>query len=394
MFLYWPVVLVGVTLLIMCLPFPIVYHRSRKWWVYSNWRLLLAGLYPVEFRDFFMGDIYCSLTYAMGNIELFFCLYAQQWSDPPRCNSIHSRLLGFFASLPAVWRAFQCIRRYYDSRNWFPHLANLGKYTFSILYYMSLSLYRIDTTDSLRALFFFFATTNAIYCSIWDIAMDWSLGNPYAPNRFLRDTLGYRSVWVYYAAMVLDPILRFSWIFYAIFGQETQHSTLVSFLIALAEVLRRGMWAIFRVENEHCTNVRRFRASRDVPLPYSIESSPRESQELQRPAEGQFTTGADLEQGSHTATSSLRLRRSRTDPPTTPMARGIHRVGTLINEAHAQDFERRNRAGIVGDNPEHISTNERDYSSDEDDENDNPRVDDADTEDMMQANAMVDRARG
>lgn len=30
----------------------------------NQWRLLLAGLYPVEFRDFFLGDIYCSLTYA------------------------------------------------------------------------------------------------------------------------------------------------------------------------------------------------------------------------------------------------------------------------------------------------------------------------------------------
>lgn len=27
--------------------------------------MILAGLLPVEFRDFFLGDIYCSLTYAM-----------------------------------------------------------------------------------------------------------------------------------------------------------------------------------------------------------------------------------------------------------------------------------------------------------------------------------------
>lgn len=31
-----------------------------------QWRLLLSGLYPVEFRDFFMGDMYCSQAYAMG----------------------------------------------------------------------------------------------------------------------------------------------------------------------------------------------------------------------------------------------------------------------------------------------------------------------------------------
>lgn len=83
MFLYWPVVLVGVSIIIMFFPGPILYHRSREWWAYSNvskmaligllyrlkpskFRLLLAGLYPVEFRDFFLGDMYCSLTYAMG----------------------------------------------------------------------------------------------------------------------------------------------------------------------------------------------------------------------------------------------------------------------------------------------------------------------------------------
>ena len=82
MFLYWPVILVGLTLIVMFLPAPILYHRSREWWAYSNvstseserktllnssqFRLLLAGVYPVEFRDFFLGDMYCSQTYSMG----------------------------------------------------------------------------------------------------------------------------------------------------------------------------------------------------------------------------------------------------------------------------------------------------------------------------------------
>lgn len=37
-----------------------------------QWRLLLAGLYPVEFRDFFLGDMYCSQTYAMGVSRAFY----------------------------------------------------------------------------------------------------------------------------------------------------------------------------------------------------------------------------------------------------------------------------------------------------------------------------------
>ena len=403
MFLYWPVVLIGITLLIMCLPLPILYPNARKWWGYSNWRLLLAGLYPVEFRDFFLGDMYCSETYAMGNVELFFCLYAQNWSDPPQCNSSHSRLLGFFSALPAVWRALQCIRRYYDSRNWFPHLANCAKYTCNILYYMALSLYRIDKNSDLRALFIFFATINAAYCSFWDVAMDWSLGNPYARHPFLRDNLAYRRIWMYYVAMVLDPILRFQWIFYAIYAHDVQHSTLVSFFVGLAEVFRRGMWMLFRVENEHCNNVGRFRASRDIPLPYSLPESPKESQETPRPSdEHQLApspatgTGADVEASPQTQGSSLRLRKSRT-PVTTPVERAMRRAGTIIGMAHAQDYEKKKRAGVVGESPHMDGARDDDDDSDDDDDDDGEASDGQmssnEEEDVMQVQKVLSRAR-
>ena len=130
----------------------------------------------------------------MQNLELFACLYARSWSNPAACTSARSRLLGFLTALPGIIRALQCLRRYHDTRNTFPHLANGGKYLCTILYSMTLSLYRIDSSQSFRALFFFCATINSIYCGkyflqardgtvkltclftlvIWDIAMDWS----------------------------------------------------------------------------------------------------------------------------------------------------------------------------------------------------------------------------
>ena len=386
MFLYWPILLIVLTLIILLFPARILYHRSRQWWAYSNFRLLLAGIYPVEFRDFFLGDMYCSETYAMGNIELFFCLYARSWSVPTQCNSTHSRLLGFFSCLPGIWRALQCLRRYYDTRNTFPHLVNCGKYTFTILTYMTLSLYRIDETFSLRALFIFCATVNSIYCSIWDIAMDWSLGNPYSEHPYLRDVLGYKRAWVYYASMVIDPILRFNWIFYALFGKELQHSALLSFFVSFSEVCRRGIWTLFRVENEHCTNVGRFRASRDVPLPYELPSPVREerlhnvpegAQSQASPTQTRWgapysATGADLESASTYPTSGS-LRRRQTMDAGTPMQRGIARVGTIMNEAHVQDFERKRRPGLerMGDSKySKSSALQEEHSSDESEEGD------------------------
>ncbi|CAI7666329.1 unnamed protein product [Penicillium bialowiezense] len=393
MYIYWPVVLIGLTVLIIFLPARVLHHRSRKWFAFSNWRLLLAGIYPVEFRDFFLGDMYCSQTYAMGNIELFFCLYASHWGYPPKCNSSHSRLLGFFQCLPSVWRAFQCIRRYLDTRNAFPHLLNLGKYIFGVLYYATLSMYRIDLYTRFQAAFITFALLNAVYTSVWDLIMDWSLGNPYAKTPMLREVLAFRRVWVYYAAMVLDVVVRFNWIFYAIFITNIQQSALLSFMIALSEVCRRGVWSIFRVENEHCTNVLLFRASRDVPLPYEIPAAPapldgspedvqlqEQQQQQQQQASTPFMSPGDIEQATPSG-ASLRARHRRPSV-------GIGRVGTMVASAHAQDFERRRlpaylSSGSVGRDMAHAADDssddevgdEGDLSTDEDSANghDRPR---------------------
>ncbi|OJJ72466.1 hypothetical protein ASPBRDRAFT_124651, partial [Aspergillus brasiliensis CBS 101740] len=358
MYIYWPVVLVGLTTIVLFLPVRTLYHRSRKWWAYSNWRLLLAGFYPVEFRDFFLGDMYCSQTYAMGNIELFFCLYAHHWGNPPQCNSSHSRLLGFFTCLPGIWRALQCLRRYADTRNVFPHLLNFGKYTFTILYYVTLSLYRIDKAERFQATFITFALLNAVYCSVWDLIMDWSLGNAYAKRPLLRDVLAFRNAWVYYIAMVIDVVVRFNWIFYAIFTKDMQHSALLSFFVALSEVCRRGVWTIFRVENEHCTNVLLFRASRDVPLPYQVSSPPTQ---VDQQADGvqledQQPQAHDVEHGTP-STPGMSVRN-----------RGLSRVGSLLASAHAQDFQRKKRPGQdPGNQPLRGSGDTPDDSTDDED---------------------------
>ena len=398
MYVYWPIILFGLTLLIMCLPFKVLYYHSRKWWGFSNFRLLFAGIYPVEFRDFFLGDMYTSETYAMSQIEVFFCVYRYNWQNPAQCNSNHSMLLGFFTCLPAVWRFLQCMRRYHDSGDWFPHLANGAKYTGNILYYMSLSLYRLhigtDIAYRYRIVFIVFAIFNALYCSIWDIFMDWSLGNFFSKNVGLRNHLAFRKKWPYYAAIVFDVVLRQQWIFYAIFVEDLQHSSVVSFCVALMEVLRRGVWSLFRVENEHTNNVAKFRASRDIPLPYKIPERANQQVERLEREEGKTprrkktndtpngdaskpgkpredsaaTTGADCDLERQTTASSGSTTRRRMS--NTPALRALQRVGTVIAAAHSQDFQKKRRPEVVGDTPhdDGMLQNDPASSEDEDDE--------------------------
>ncbi|KAI1166305.1 EXS family-domain-containing protein [Nemania serpens] len=381
LWLYYPVILIFVSLLLIFFPAPILWHRSRQWLAYSHFRLFFAGLYPVEFRDFFLGDIYCSLTYATANVELFFCLYARHWENPPMCNSNNSRLLGFFSTLPAIWRALQCVRRYYDTDNVFPHLVNCGKYIMTILSYVTLSLYRIENTHTNLALFITFSTVNGIYTSVWDLFMDFSLLQPDARHPFLRDVLGLKRRWLYYAIMAIDPILRFGWIFYAIFTHDIQHSTITSFLVSLSEVVRRGMWALFRVENEHCSNVAQYKASRDVPLPYDLPSEPlidRSATDdlLEAPNQGRpiieisHVSNQDQRrpEGQPSAYSPAPVeeaglrRRRRSEVPRTKSIRSI------IANAHKQDFEKKRRPVEVDDDQKDESPDELRSEDDEDDD--------------------------
>ncbi|KAJ0117162.1 EXS family protein [Diaporthe amygdali] len=417
MYLYYPVLLVFITV----------------------WRLFFAGLYPVEFRDFFLGDMYCSLTYAMCNIELFFCLYAHYWDNPQQCNSNHSRLLGFFACLPPIWRFLQCIRRYRDTRNIFPHLVNGGKYTASILAGVFLSIYRINNTSKNLGLFIAFSTINGFYTAFWDIFMDFSLVQPHARHRFLRDITALKSRWPYYLIMILDPILRFNWIFYAIFTHDTQHSSIASFLIGFAEVTRRGMWTLLRVENEHCSNVAQYKASRDVPLPYHLDTGinaltsarvssdstagkqPEDDLALDpsaatwaggnenRPPSGK-STGVDVsgsasarpglssaatadvvEEGRTPGEDSLRMRkRQRADTI------GKRSIVRMLADAHKQDFEKKRKpastkggGGSGAGQLDGAVGADEDDDEDDDDDDDLGAIDDG-TDDEDETGSMLD----
>lgn len=348
---FFPPIYLGLAVLILFLPLPILYWRARKWLVIALWRLLCSGLYPVEFRDFFLGDIFCSLNYSLSNASMFFCLYATQWAysypfnpvSGSKCSSSHSRVLGFLNTLPGIWRFLQCWRRYGDTRQWFPHLANAGKYSCLILYYVFLSLARINRANQTwKILTFFFAALNAVYSSIWDIFMDFSLGQFGAKHPGLRTELSYHKSWPYYAVMVIDPIMRMNWVLYAAYWNQVEQSAKISFIVALIEVVRRFLWVFFRVENEHATNVVRFRASRDLELPYEgaaattlVERGIFESEPVQ-----------PSEPGAEGAPPSVRRRPSIAREPSaksrvskaTPV---LAAVSMALRRAHAADFERR-----------------------------------------------------
>lgn len=227
--------------------------------------------------------------------------------------------------------------------------------------------------------------------------MDWSLLQPNAKKRFLRNVRGFKNPNWYYAAMIIDPILRFNWIFYAIYTHDLQHSTICSFLVALSEVTRRGIWTAFRVENEHSSNVARFKASRDVPLPYDLEIGSRDSLTVEQQAIAESATATAT--ASSTITPSLSRHRSRTTALETQPSEAssvAHRptrtFTSILANAHTQDFEKKRKPGAGDseggtrrrDDGSVVQEDSRD-SSDSDDEDDEGR----DVRDVMEAEGLI-----
>jgi hypothetical protein len=97
-----------------------------------------------------------------------------------------------------------------------------------------------------------------------DFIVDWSLLRP--GYKCLRPDLGYPSKWLYYAAMLLNVLARFTWIW--TLPDPTRVPRLRSFIFALVEIVRRWVWNFFRVETEHLGNADAYRVTREVPLPY------------------------------------------------------------------------------------------------------------------------------
>ncbi|WBW74913.1 SPX/EXS domain protein [Schizosaccharomyces osmophilus] len=286
---YFPALFLGVAGVICIFPRFLPYWRSRKYFLLQLIRVFLSGFSSVHFQDFFFADQMVSLIYVAGNVSLFFCLYSRHWNEPHLCNSSNSPLLGFFTTLPAILRIFQCFRRYADSLQMFPHLVNALKYMFTVCTQMLLSLYRRKVGLKYRICYTIFAGINAMFSYTWDITMDWSLFIRKDDRWEFRKHRLLKRIWPYALAMIFNFVIRIAFIFYTIFPNHIQHSSGISFFITLSELFRRCLWNVLRVENEEIYNRENLRAARELKIDFIRSPADR----FPQPVSGRETQASD-----------------------------------------------------------------------------------------------------
>jgi xenotropic and polytropic retrovirus receptor 1 len=213
------------------------------------------------------------MPHLFSDIEYTVCYYATGSfikADSELCDGVVNILLPYTMAAPFWWRFWQCSRRLYFTGD-VEHFANAMKYFLSLSGHVVVAVHRNYsasggdfTPPRLAWIIFYIIAVGYLY--YWDMAMDWGLLRRDGAAFALRKKIMFRPGW-YYLAIFLDGIARFHWVWGLTVYQVPMNGAYRTWIFDFVEILRRSMWGIFRMENEHLNNCGHFRATVEVPLP-------------------------------------------------------------------------------------------------------------------------------
>jgi hypothetical protein len=169
----------------------------------------------------------------------------------------HDTIGPLVASLPSWLRLLQCLRCYASERER-RHLFNALKYAsaFPVLALSHVKQSQFSATIS--HLWLASLLVNSLFSFYWDVYHDWGLGSVTSANWLLRDRLLFSRRWWYYATLLVDFLLRFTWSlqlsphwWFTLGGSVGRE--LQMFVLETLEILRRCLWIFFRCEWQHLT---------------------------------------------------------------------------------------------------------------------------------------------
>ncbi|KAG7985338.1 hypothetical protein I3843_03G020700 [Carya illinoinensis] len=274
-----PLGLLTVVILITICPLNIIYRSSRFFLLRCAFRCVCAPLYKVTLPDFFLADQLTSQVPAFRNLQFYVCYYGWGYFRKPsnnRClESEVSQAFYFAVAIIPYWsRLIQCLRRLVEEKD--------VKYAFNGLKYFSIVVALVTRTGNelkmgmttWKIMAAVSSGVATIYATYWDIVIDWGLLRRNSINPWLRDKLLVPNRNVYYVAMVLNVLLRLAWMQSVLGLRETPvlHRQALIAIVACLEIIRRGIWNFFRLENEHLNNVGKYRAFKSVPLPFNYDN--------------------------------------------------------------------------------------------------------------------------
>ncbi|CAN6807327.1 unnamed protein product [Brassica oleracea] len=254
-----PIVLYLSAVIILIIPFDIFYMSSRYYLLWTFWRILFP-VQTVSFSDFFLADILTSLSKVLSDLERSVCRMVHRqvatvaWFEADSVCGSHSAVIPLVLVLPYLFRLFQCIRQYKDSKD-IANIWNAGKYLTAVpVIFLSALKYFIDQdtwTYSIQPAWILSGLANTFFSFFWDVLRDWDLSVFTRIFKFTKPNLCshllYGRRWVYVWVIGSNLVLRWTWTYKL--SAHLRNNYITVFIITLLEIYRRFQWAFFRIEN-------------------------------------------------------------------------------------------------------------------------------------------------
>ncbi|XP_047323547.1 SPX and EXS domain-containing protein 1-like [Impatiens glandulifera] len=257
---FQPVFLYVVAAFLIIFPFDIFYLSSRYFLLRTIWRIVLP-LQAITFADFFLADILTSMSKVFSDLERSVCRMVHRqvatiaWFEADSVCGSHSVAIPIVLVLPYIFRFFQCLRQYSDTREK-TTLLNALKYSTAVpVIFLSALKYHVfpDKWKSIyRPLWLLSGVLNSLYSFYWDVSRDWDLSCFTRIFKFNKSSpvshILYGRKWVFFWVIGSNLILRCTWTYKL--SAHLRHNYLTVFTISALEIYRRFQWVFFRVENE------------------------------------------------------------------------------------------------------------------------------------------------
>ena len=224
----------------------------------------------VPFQEVLLADALCSLSKIFKDIGIFMVTFYANISYTPPVESHDGAMLlvAALATLPFALRTRQCYIQLLTVSDWgagIPVCINIIKYVSSFFpIWLACAISLGVHHRQMHTLMIVFATINSCISYGWDIAMDWGLVSLRRSSSNSSGT-GIKRIggllfyfrprlllpaYFHMGAAVINLFLRFSWTATMVPALASLDSPTLVLIVEVAEVLRRSMWNIFRVEWE------------------------------------------------------------------------------------------------------------------------------------------------
>jgi uncharacterized integral membrane protein len=254
-----PPMIYSAMLIILLLPFTILYQDTRRFFATTAWRVM-TPIRGVTWADFLLADIITSLAKGISDVERAVCLMASGSVMSPAADVCDdaSWVIPAGLALPYLWRLLQCLRVHADTGAK-PQLWNALKYftafpvivLSAIKYHVEIDVWR----GFYKPLWLVAAMINSGFSFFWDIERDWEISffsqmkakKSIVVQPVLQPVLQYNKLFYTYL-MISNALLRLLWT-YKLSPHLRRNHTAV-FIIVCGEAFRRFQWIFVRIEVE------------------------------------------------------------------------------------------------------------------------------------------------